>query len=410
MSAHKPRSGSLAYYPRVRAARHMANFYTFPETTLKMLKEARPLNFIGYKAGMLTVFGKNAHDKSHSFGQETAIPATVIECPPVKVIGVRAYIKDAYGMHALGEVTIDKPDRNLRRKIKAFKMKGKAHGKAKAEGAKEHKDKNAKGRPDEGKAYSTFEGLEKDRGKFAEVVLIVQTQPGLTGIGKKKADVAELHLSGNAERQLAYAKEKLGKELRVSEVFEQGQFVDVKAVDKGKGFQGVVKRFGVKIHRPKAKKRRYVGSIGPWHPPLVQWTVAMAGQMGYQTRTEYNKRVLLLYGAANSGAVNPAGGFQHYGLVKNDFIAVHGSVPGAPKRPVALRIPTRMHDEHKAKFADIKLPSAFMQPAERAGTKGLSKGDNAQGTVTAASGGASSSEGRAGAGPSQSAAAQKVTA
>jgi len=350
MSAHKPRSGSLAYYPRGRAARHMANFFTFPEVNAK---EAKPLNFIGYKAGMTTVFGKNAHEKSHSFGQESAIPTTIIECPPLKVIGVRTYNKDAYGLHVIGEATTDKPDRNLKRKIKSFKTKGKVASPNKANPQKDEPKGN----------YTTIEDLERDKAQIVQVTVIVQTQPGMTGMGKKKSDVAELHLCGTAEQQLAYAKEKFGKELRISDVFSQGQFVDVKAVDKGKGFQGVVKRFGVKVHRPKAKKRRYVGSIGPWHPPLVMWTVAMAGQMGYQTRTEYNKRVLMLDSAANSAAVNPRKGFSHYGLVKNDYIAVHGSVPGAPKRPVALRVPTRVNNEQASKFVDVKPMSHYISAA-----------------------------------------------
>ncbi len=342
----------------------MANFYTFPQTTLK---EAKPLNFIGYKAGMLTVFGRNAHEKSHSFGQESAIPATAIECPPAKVIGVRAYAKDAYGLHVLGEVTVEKADNNLKRKIKSFKTRGKGQaGKGDAEKGMAEKGNSVKNKNESAgtgqKNYTTFEDLDKLKPKMAQAVILVQTQPAMTGMGKKKSDVAELRLSGTPEQQYAYAKEKFGKELHVSEVFGTGQFVDVKAVDKGKGFQGVVKRFGVKVHRPKAKKRRYVGSIGPWHPPLVQWTVAMAGQMGYQNRTEYNKRVLALDGAANSAAVNPKGGFLHYGLVKSDYIVVHGSVPGAPKRPVALRIPTRVHNEQNSKFADIKLSSAFEGP------------------------------------------------
>lgn len=331
----------------------MANFFTFPEVNAK---EAKPLNFIGYKAGMTTVFGKNAHEKSHSFGQESAIPTTIIECPPLKVIGVRTYNKDAYGLHVIGEATTDKPDRNLKRKIKSFKAKGKvaSPNKAPFQAKAPPQKEEPKG------AYTTFEDLEKGKAQIAQVTIIVQTQPGMTGMGKKKSDVAELHLSGSAEQQLAYAKEKFGKELRISDVFAQGQFVDVKAVDKGKGFQGVVKRFGVKVHRPKAKKRRYVGSIGPWHPPLVMWTVAMAGQMGYQTRTEYNKRVLLLDSAANSALVNPAKGFSHYGLVKNDYIAVHGSVPGAPKRPVALRVPTRITNEQASKFVDVKPMSHYI--------------------------------------------------
>ncbi len=330
MGAHKPRSGSLAYYPRKRAKSQKAAFTTFAQLESK---ESKPLNFFGYKAGMTHVFGKNAHEKSVSFGQETTIPSTVIECPPLKIIGVRVYGKTHYGLKVLGEITTDKPDRHFRKRVKAFKKKGKKRK--------------------EEKKYSVFGDLEKLKDKAEMAVLLAQAQPALTGSGQKVSDVSEIVISGNAERQFAFAKEKFGKELRVSEVFSTQQFADVKAVDKGKGFQGPVKRFGVKIHRPKAKKHRYVGSIGPWYPPVVMWTVPRAGQMGYQTRTEYNKRVLMI---DSKPEVNPARGFNNYGVVKNEYIIVSGSVPGPAKRFVSIRHAVRIHNENLAKYTDLKLP------------------------------------------------------
>jgi len=39
--------------------------------------------------------------------------------------------------------------------------------------------------------------------------------------------------------------------------------------------------------------------------------------------------------------INPKGGFEHYGLVKNDYIIVKGSIPGVPKRLVKMRFPIR---------------------------------------------------------------------
>ncbi|HLC92531.1 MAG TPA: 50S ribosomal protein L3 [archaeon] len=333
MGAHKPRSGSLAYYPKVRAKSQKAVFHTFPKPDSK---ETKAINFYGYKAGMVHIFGKNAHDKSLAFGQETMIPSTVIECPPLKVIGVRVYGKTHYGFKVLGEATIEKPGNYLRERIVSFKKKGK--------------------KKKEEKKYTAFEDIEKLKDNTAEVVLICEAQPSLTGIGKKKADVAEVSLSGSVEQQLAFAKEKFGKELRVSEVFAQQQFVDVKAVDKGKGFQGVVKRAGVKVHRPKSKRHRYVGSIGPWHPATVMWTVARPGQLGYQTRTEYNKRVLVI--DSNAAAVNPPAGFNNYGTVKNEFIVLTGSVPGPAKRIVTIRHAVRVHNVNLAKYTDLKLPQA----------------------------------------------------
>ncbi|MBI2598394.1 MAG: 50S ribosomal protein L3, partial [Candidatus Diapherotrites archaeon] len=132
---------------------------------------------------------------------------------------------------------------------------------------------------------------------------------------------------------------KLGKEIAVDEVFEEKQFVDVKAVDKGKGFEGVVKRFGVKIHRRKAKKRRIVGSISPWNPSTVMRTVARPGQLGFQSRTELNKSLLKI--SSEPEFINVPGGFLGYGVVKNQFLLLAGSVPGPAKRGVALRMPIR---------------------------------------------------------------------
>jgi len=333
MGAGKPRSGSLGFYPRVRAAKHLAVFSTYPVIEGKGVK---PLNFVGYKVGMVPVFGKNSHEKSPGFGLETLVGSTVIECPPVKVIGCRVYGKEHYGKKALGEATVEKADKYLKRKIKAFKQKGK---KSKEE-----------------KKYVSIEDLEKLKDKAVDVVLICETQPSLTGIGKKKPDIFEMHLSGSVEEKFAFAKDKFGKDLKVSDVFVATDFVDVKAVDKGKGFQGVVKRFGVKVHRPKSKTRRIVGSIGPWHPPTVMWTVPRAGQMGYQTRTELNKRVLVV--ESKPELVNPKSGFTNYGVVRSDYVVLAGSVPGSLKRPVSLRHTIRKHDENLQKYVDIKLPNA----------------------------------------------------
>ncbi len=335
MGAHKPRSGSLAFYPRVRAKKHTARFRTFGSLESNQVK---PLGFFGFKVGMVSVFGKNAREKSASFGQEVMLPGTVIECPPLKVIGARVYSENQGALVALNEVTIDKPDKFLRKKIKAFKKKGKKASK-----------KN------ESQKYVSFDEIEKLKSEIVAVTLIVETQPSLTTIGRKKPDVVELPLSGSVDQQLEFAKSKFGKELRVSEVFSDSGFVDVKAVDKGKGFEGPVKRFGVKVHRPKAKKHRYVGSISPWHPATVMWTVPRAGQLGYQSRTEYNKKILFL--SNNFDALNPKSGFSKYGVVKNEFLIVLGSVPGPAKRVVALRQPVRNHNEESIKFSDLKLPN-----------------------------------------------------
>lgn len=60
----------------------------------------------------------------------------------------------------------------------------------------------------------------------------------------------------------------------------------------------------------------------------------MAGQMGFQTRTELNKRILKF---GNGNEINPKGGFIRYGIIKSYYLLIEGSVPGSKKRLVMIR-------------------------------------------------------------------------
>ncbi len=360
--AHKPRSGSLAFYPRKRAKKETPSFRAYKRVAAEGAA-AKALSFLAYKAGMLHLAGKESYQKATVYGQNISVPATVLECPPLKVFGVRAYTNARYGIRALCEVTSEKTDKHLARRVKTLGKKRKA----KKEGMGGEKKAAAK---DEKRM--AFEDMEKMKGNISEARLLVHTQPALTGIGKKKPDVGEISLSGSVDEQLAYAKKKLGSELHIGEVFREKQFVDVRAVDKGKGFSGVVKRFGVKMHRPKAKKRRVVGSIGPWHPPTVMFTVARAGQLGYQTRTEFNKKLISI--GEDFDAINPASGFQNYGLLRNEYALVSGSVPGPAKRVIGLRDSVRPPRAPRSELAAIEFISSSAGKAETKGGKGIGVG------------------------------------
>lgn len=124
------------------------------------------------------------------------------------------------------------------------------------------------------------------------------------------------------------------------------------AVSKGKGFSGVVKRFGVKMQSRKGKKERIVGSIGPWHPATVMFTVARAGQLGYQKRTEFNKKLLKV---GSDKEINPKGGLKNYGIIRNDWLIVEGSVPGPAKRCIAMRKGIRPAPLEKHKIEEVEF-------------------------------------------------------
>jgi len=294
----KPRRGSLAFRPRKRAERLVPRVSFWPS-----VREKAVLGFAGYKAGMTSVSYIEQREGPFK-GMEVTTGATVIETPPMVVYGIRAYLPNGEGKRAVDELVEDKEI------LKALNFK---------------KEKAPKGIP---------EGAE-----LVDVRLLAYAQPAKTGIGKKHIERMELGLGGSSvEEKLSFARELLGKELHVWDFIKEGQYIDVIAVTKGKGWQGPVKRFGVAKQRRKATgKVRHVGTLGPFHPAYVMYTVPQAGQMGFHKRTELNKWVMKVGKAEEVESINPKGGFPHYGLVKNDFIVVKGSVPGPVKRTIRLR-------------------------------------------------------------------------
>jgi large subunit ribosomal protein L3 len=167
---------------------------------------------------------------------------------------------------------------------------------------------------------------------FDDVVLVVYTQPKLSGVGKKKPEMFEIAIGGKKEEKMAFAKGILGKEINIEDVFKEGNQVDIHAITKGKGLCGPVKRFGIgrKGHKSE-KNRRNPGSLGPWRGQVnVMWKIAHAGQTGYFQRTEWNKWLIKI--GKKPEDINPKPGFHKYGLVKNTYIIFKGSIGGPKKR------------------------------------------------------------------------------
>ena len=305
----KPRAGSKAYYPRKRAKSIVAKFKTFkPNTGLKLL------NFYGYKAGMLHVMATNKHKGSPLQGQTVSIPATIIEFPPLTVFGVKFYSKKGLALNPLKEFLFyDKADKELSRTIKSA-------GTAKIKG-------------DTLKRANEF--FEENKEQIVDIRLVTHTNPKLTTIGKKKPEVLELTLSGANEDKLNFFKEKLGKGLLIEDAFKENEYLDSKGVTIGRGFSGVIKRHNVKRRSHKAEKgQRRVGSIGPWNPSLVMWTVPRPGQHGFHTRTSYNNKLLKI---VTPEEVDHKSGWEGYGAIRNQSMIIAGSVPGPVKRLITFR-------------------------------------------------------------------------
>lgn len=298
----KPREGSKGYWPKKRASRIYPTLTTFPESD-----KSKVMGFAGYKSGMLHAIVFDNRKGSLTFGQEVSTPITVIDSPPLKVIGIRTYTNSVDGLRILSEATVKDLPKDISRKLKVGNFK----------------------------TEEKLAEMEKNVDKISKVRLVTVTQPRLSGVKKKTPEIFELEVGGkNAKENFDYAKTLLNKEITAKDFVREGELVDVVAITKGKGTQGPVKRFGVKIQVRHAKKKlRHVGSLGQERPGKVRHTVPMAGQMGFWRRTDLNKRVLKI----GDGDITPASGFTRYGIVKNSYILLEGSVPGSKKRLIMLR-------------------------------------------------------------------------
>jgi large subunit ribosomal protein L3 len=265
----RPRRGSMGFYPRKRAKR------IYPRVKHTSLKEVKPLGFAGYKAGMTHVIITDSNPNSITQSQEIMKPITILECPSLSVFGFRFYADNTHDFFA------DKLDKKLKRKSTKLPKPKKP---------------------------------EKIPENIKQIVLLCHTNPNF----KKKPEIFEIPIGGSIEEQINFAKENLGKQISVKQVFKEGDMIDVSAITTGKGFQGPVKRFGVKILGRKAQQmQRHTGALGPKEPGKVRSTVPQAGQMGFQKRTELNKRILKI-----EDGFEIKGGIVNFGNVKSECLLI----------------------------------------------------------------------------------------
>jgi len=252
--------------------------------------------------------------RSTTAGQEVAVPVTVVEVPPLKVVAARLYVRGPYGMRVVAEAWAHDPAPTLERRIPP-------HPASSAE------------------ALAKFSGTSAD-----EVRLVARTQPELvSGVPSKTPTLFELRVSGEKfDERRSFAAQQLGAELSVDKATKEGEFVDVLGVTKGFGFQGHIQRWGVKLQpRKNSKHRRMIGTLGPHNPSFVTYRIPQAGQQGYHRRTQFNMRVLKVVRDPKADPITPAGGFPHYGEVRSACVVLHGSIPGPAKRLVRFRTPIR---------------------------------------------------------------------
>jgi large subunit ribosomal protein L3e len=367
-----PRRGNLGYLPKKRTKHHTGRVRSFPRDDCT---EACHLTaFRGYKAGMTHVVRAVDRPGALMHKREVVDAVSIIETPPMVVVGVVGYVETPTGLRTLTTVFAKHLSEEFKRRL--YKNWYRSKKKAFSKYALQHTQ-------DGGKAIEAE--IERIK-KFCTVVrVIAHSQVKKLNLRVKKAHIMEIQINGgDAAAKVDFAQALFEKEVSVDSVFTKDENIDVIGVTKGHGFEGVVTRWGVsRLPRKTHRGLRKVACIGSWHPARVSTTVPRAGQNGYFHRTELNKKVYRIGKKDDKAScqteadltekgITPMGGFVQYGEVNEDWLMLKGAVVGVTKRPLILRKSMMKHTSRKQletidiKFIDTssKLGHGRFQTAE----------------------------------------------
>jgi len=340
-----PRHGSMAFTPKRRIAQHRPKVKAFPKDDA-----TQPIHltaFPCYKAGMSHITRTSNKPGSKSNKKEVCEPVTILECPPVVVVGIVGYIPTTHGTRVLKTIWAEHIGEECRRRFSQNWHRSKKRPFVHA--AKKWQDRLGK--------LSIRKDIALMKRHCTVIRVLVHTQQKLLRKHQKKADLLEVQINGGSiVEKVDWAVNHLEKRVPVADVFAQDEMLDIIGASKGHGRKGVTSRWHTKkLPRKTHKGLRKVACIGAWHPSRIQSTVARPGQKGYHHRTEINKKVYRVGKGIhakdgklvkNNGAtdydltektINPMGGFPHYGIVNNDFIMIKGGCVGTRNRILVMR-------------------------------------------------------------------------
>jgi len=301
---------------------------------------------MGYKAGMTHILREVNRPGSKLHKRETVEAVSIIETPPMVVVGLVGYVQTPRGLRTLTTVWTEHLSESVKRRFYKnwYRSKKKAFDRYAARIS--------------GENNKDLENELKRMKKHCHVIrVLAHTQIRKLNLRQKKAHLMEIQINGgaNVEAKVDWGRLLFERKVPVDTVFSQNDMIDVLGVTKGKGWTGVVSRWGVaRLPRKTHRGLRKVACVGAWHPARIRYTVARHGQAGYHHRTEINKKIYRIGAAAkaengkfNSNAstsndltvkaITPLGGFPHYGEVNEDFVMLKGCVIGPKKRVLVLR-------------------------------------------------------------------------
>ncbi|PKM92207.1 MAG: 50S ribosomal protein L3 [Euryarchaeota archaeon HGW-Euryarchaeota-1] len=299
---HNPRAGTLSV-TRVRAKR------IYPNVNLARYNKQTIDNigaFLAYKVRMAQVKYIDTKKNSSTFGTDIVASVTILEAPKMLVSGARSYKQTLYGLKCIDQINVGENLTKVQQK----------NIKRKTTSTLQNKNKQ-----------KTSDGLKQG----STYTIMLAAQPTF----KKTPEVMEVPVSKEKIKEFL-AK----KEISVADVLKEGSVVDICGVTKGFGFDGTVKRFGVKYMPVNSRKKvKGIGSIGSQRPARVNWRVPWPGQTGYQRRTEFNKYLYKII--SGKDLQNILKEKLNKLSSASDYILLRGSVMGPEKRAIVLQMPVR---------------------------------------------------------------------
>lgn len=278
---------------------------------------------MGYKVGLTHISRTVNRPGSYVHNKDITEVVTLLETPPMTVVGVVGYKPTSKGLTKIGVVWAKHLGQDFLKRV--------------TKSAKQEQLKIAfKSYLEKASKDDQFLTQKLNQFKKEASVIRVIAHTNLKKLhhegsekwiaAQKKAHVMEIQINGgDIGKKVDFASSLLEKNVPVDSVFENFEPCDTIAVTKGHGFNGVIARWGCKkLPRKTHRGLRKVGCIGSWHPSRILWTVARAGQMGFHHRTERNKRIYrigknLKDSQGKNGmtdfdltekSINPMGGFK----------------------------------------------------------------------------------------------------
>ena len=309
--------GSLQYWPRKRARKRLPRI----RNSRKTADTPGLSNIVGYKAGMCQL---NLIDDSDSPSKSLEVnrACTIIEIPKTELYGIRFYKRNSITKY------LGSSDEVLNAELcKKIGMKNIENNELKLE---------------------AFKGKLKD---YVDVSALLVAYPKTVSVEQHKPVRFEAKIIANdIAQKFEIASGLLGKEVKAIDIFKNGEFIDVTSISKGKGWSSAIKRHHIaRLDHKATQKTRHMGVLGSYGMGRVLYSVPHSGQLGFNYRTEYNKRLLKI----SSDKLDKKQGFRNYGSINSDYIIIEGSIPGPAKRLVRLRKTLRNKNKNGIKEPKI---------------------------------------------------------